>query len=198
MIVEELFRSKVEESKKHVKGEDEVYVTDLTRCPLKAKYEQMYPELKEAENYSPAAVLGDLVHRGLEAFLKEKFNAEVEVEGSKTVQIDGRAITVKGRADALTPEYVIEIKTSRADRGLPLEHHVLQVRFYLWLFNRKKGLLLYVTPDRVTEYEISDPPDEAEVLRHLEDLLRVRYAPKFKWECNYCPFSVLCPNKVTG
>ena len=198
MIVEELFKAKVEESKKYSKGPNEVYVTDLVRCPLKAKFEGLYPELKEAENYSPAAILGDLVHRGLENFLKEKFNAEIEVEGSRTVEINGKSVTVKGRADAITQDYVIEIKTSRADKGLPHDHHVLQLRLYLWLFNRKKGILLYVTPDRVTEYEVSDPPDEAEVLRHLEDFLNIRYAPKFKWECNYCPFSVLCPNKVTS
>nr|WP_234097619.1 CRISPR-associated protein Cas4 [Sulfolobus islandicus] len=196
MIIEELFKEKISEAKQHQRNEGEVYVTDLVRCPLKAKYELLYPELKDAEAYTPSFILGDLVHKGLEEFLKEKFNAELEVEGAKQLQIDGKTITLKGRADALTNDYVIEIKSSRADRGLPHEHHILQLRLYLWLFNKSKGVLVYITPDRITEYEINNPPDEAEVLELVEDFMKAKNAPKFKWECGYCTFSVLCPRRM--
>ena len=51
--------------------------------------------------FVPAVLLGDLVHAGLEDFLKKEFNAEVEVEGEKEIQVNGKAIKVKGSADAI-------------------------------------------------------------------------------------------------
>ena len=45
----------------------------------------------------PAALLGDLVHAGLEDILKKDFNAEVEVEGEKEILVNGKEIKVNGK-----------------------------------------------------------------------------------------------------
>ena len=197
MIVERIYDRKLQDFSRHKKEENVFYVTDLVRCPLKVRFEKQYKEL--SDSFTPAAVMGDLVHSGLEQFLKEEFDAEVEVDVEKEVSIDGKIIKVRGRADAVIQEdgerVVVEIKSSRADKGLPFEHHRTQLQVYLWMFEARRGILIYVTPDRITEYEVDEPLDEATVLNLLVEVIRASRAPRYFWECNYCKFNVICPNK---
>ena len=147
--------------------------------------------------YEPSAVLGDLLHRGLESILKEAYNAEIEVEKEKEIQALGKTYKIKGKADAILPDSktVIEIKSSRSDKGIPHLHHKLQLQIYLWLFEARNGILIYITPDRVTEYEINQPLDDSTIIRLVEDTITLKNSPRFEWECKYCIFSVLCPIK---
>ena len=195
MIVERIYDRKLQDHLNHRKEEDVIYVTDLVRCPLKVRFENRYKELVSGDFFTPAAIMGDFVHSGLEQFLKEEFNAEVEVDVEKEVNIDGKTIKIRGRADAVIKDVVVEIKSSRSDKGLPFEHHRTQLQVYLWMFEAKKGILIYVTPDRVTEYEIDEPLDDAVVLKLIGEVVRASKAPRYIWECNYCKFNTICPNK---
>jgi CRISPR-associated exonuclease Cas4 len=199
MIVERIYNYKLQDYLQHKREENVIYVTDLVRCPLKLRFENQYKELALGDFFIPAGIMGDLVHSGLEDFLKEEFNAEVEVDGEKEVSIDGKTIKIKGRADAVIQKdgerVIVEIKSARADKGLPLDHHKMQLQVYLWMFEAKKGILVYVTPDRITEYEIDEPLDEAVVLKLVEEVIEASKAPRYSWECNYCQFNIICPNK---
>lgn len=200
MLVEKIFKKKLEDYLSHIKEENTLYVTDLVRCPLKNKYEKIYKELTLSEVFTPSAILGDLVHAGLEDFIKNNFsNAQVEVELEKDIQVNDRPIKIKGRMDAVAEidgeRTVIEIKSARADKGLPHEHHKVQLQIYLWLTGLRKGLLVYITPDRVTEYEIKEPIDEAGAIRLVEETLKGNKAPRYPWECKYCVYSNVCPSK---
>ncbi|MCH4814215.1 MAG: CRISPR-associated protein Cas4 [Saccharolobus sp.] len=202
MITEFLLKKKLEEQLSHVKEENTIYVTDLVKCPRKVKYESEYKELAISQVYTPSAILGDILHLGLENLLKENFSAEAEVETQREIQVEGRVYKIKGKADAIIKNnsgeiIIIEIKTSRSDKGLPLIHHRMQLQIYLWLFNTKKGILIYITPDRIAEYEINEPLDEATIVRLAEDTITLRNSPRFNWECKYCIFSVICPAKLT-
>ncbi|QXJ30687.1 CRISPR-associated protein Cas4 [Saccharolobus shibatae] len=202
MITEFLLKKKLEEQLSHVKEENTIYVTDLVKCPRKVKYESEYKELAISQVYTPSAILGDILHLGLENLLKENFSAEAEVETQREIQVEGRVYKIKGKADAIIKNnsgesIIIEIKTSRSDKGLPLIHHRMQLQIYLWLFNTKKGILIYITPDRIAEYEINEPLDEATIVRLAEDTITLRNSPRFNWECKYCIFSVVCPAKLT-
>ncbi|ACP36263.1 CRISPR-associated protein Cas4 [Sulfolobus islandicus Y.G.57.14] len=202
MITEFLLKKKLEEQLSHVKEENTIYVTDLVKCPRKVKYESEYKELAISQVYAPSAILGDILHLGLENLLKENFTAEAEVETQREIQVEGRVYKIKGKADAIIKNssgesIIIEIKTSRSDKGLPLIHHKMQLQIYLWLFNTKKGILIYITPDRIAEYEINEPLDEATIVRLAEDTITLRNSPRFNWECKYCIFSVICPAKLT-
>ncbi|ACP38853.1 CRISPR-associated protein Cas4 [Saccharolobus islandicus] len=202
MITEFLLKKKLEEQLSHVKEENTIYVTDLVKCPRKVKYESEYKELAISQVYAPSAILGDILHLGLENLLKENFTAEAEVETQREIQVEGRVYKIKGKADAIIKNssgesIIIEIKTSRSDKGLPLIHHRMQLQIYLWLFNTKKGILIYITPDRIAEYEINEPLDEATIVRLAEDTITLRNSPRFNWECKYCIFSVICPAKLT-
>lgn len=190
-----------EELAKHVRESNVYWVSDLVRCLLKRDYELKYPELSLREVFTPAFIYGNMIHRGLQSMLKEVFadKVMVEVESSKEIQLPGNSskVVIKGRADAIlaTDEgnVGIEIKTSRSDMNLPHDHHVDQVMIYNWLFNLKYSLLIYITPDRVTQYEVLDRVLDSEVANRILD---VRY-PRYPWECNYCVYSVLCPYKRT-
>ena len=201
MIQEILYKLRLEDAKKHSRKEKEFYVTDLVRCPLKMVYELKYPELVLQQIYNPSTILGDVVHKGIEQILIEAKDlklldgrVEIEVEGSKKVD----DYVVKGRIDAIIyrdngQRIGVEIKYARSDLGLPLQHHVMQVKIYNWLFDLNETILIYLTPDRITEYRVNERVDEYEIL----GLITSRQAPRWSWECSYCVFSVLCPNKRT-
>jgi len=197
-----------EERAKHAREPGVYWVTDLVSCSLKRGFALKYPELELAGVFNPVAVLGSLVHAGLGQLLARALEAEgarveLEVESSLEVNLDlvvpgsGKAV-VKGRADAIVTtrdgaRYGVEVKTSRSDLSLPIEHHIDQVRVYNLLFGLEKSYLLYVTPERIAQYEVAERASEEEVARRIVEARSPRYA----WECRYCPFAVLCPSKVT-
>jgi len=199
MIVERIYSRKLQDYLQHKREENTIYVTDLLRCPLKLKYESQFRELTSGDFFIPAGIMGDFVHVGLEDFLKKEFDAKVEVEGIKEVNVEGKTIIIKGRADAILEKdgekIIVEIKSSRADKGLPFEPHKVQLQIYLWLFGARKGVLIYVTPDRITEFEVSEPIDESILLRLVRETIEARKAPRYPWECGYCRFNIICPNK---
>ena len=198
-LVGVLYELKRREREEHVREEGVYWVSDLVRCPLKREFEFRFPELVLSHLFSPPLILGDLIHRGLEAVIRDYYgdSASVEVEGEKEVRLpDGRVVRVRGRADAIVDfggvRVGVEIKSVRADMDFPLPHHVDQVRIYNWLFGLDHSVLVYVTPERVTQFPVLDRVDEGEVVERITD----DNAPRYGWECGYCPYSVLCPKKV--
>ncbi len=185
MITEIVISWRLRELEKHERNG--IWVTDLIRCPLKKEFEEKYPELHKATVFTPNTILGSLVHVGLESILSSELNAEVEVKAER--QIGEHRIV--GRIDAIVGRVGVEIKTSRADIEIPYEHHVLQAKIYNWLYDLEKTVLVYITPDRFTEYYVEDRASEEEILRLIVD----KRAPRYDWECRYCHFSVICPNK---
>ncbi|EWG07443.1 MAG: CRISPR-associated protein Cas4 [Candidatus Aramenus sulfurataquae] len=199
MIVELLAKMKLQDFLAHQREENTFYVTDLVRCPLKTEYEKKYREVAVSQALTPATILGELVHRGLESVIQiEGYNVRSEVEAEKVISV-GKEVKIKGRCDIMLEKdgerTIVEIKSSRSDAGIPHTHHVMQLRIYLWLFNAKKGILFYVTPDRFTEYEVNEPMDEASIVNLVQQTLDKNPSPRFQWECKYCQFSIMCPNK---
>ena len=198
-LVNLIYAWRKEEEEKHRRTEDTWWVTDLVRCPLKREFELRYPELVKHQVFTPFFILGDLAHEGVHSVLSRLGRVEFEVEAEKAVALpDGREARVRGRADAIYygeggEKIVIEVKTSRSDAGIPHEHHIDQVRAYLWLHEANEGVLLYVTPDRVTQFPVSDPMTTDEVVERMTS----KDYPRYSWECQYCPYSVLCPHKLT-
>ncbi|AWR97499.1 CRISPR-associated protein Cas4 [Acidianus sulfidivorans JP7] len=202
MITEYLTKLKLQDYLSHQKEKDTLYVTDLLRCPLKIHFEEKYKELAISEVYTPSTILGDLVHKGLESLDKiDEYKVNAEVDGKKEIQLleENRKITIKGRADIIldngNEKIIVEIKSARADKGIPHKHHIMQLQAYLWLFNISKGILLYVTPDRITEFDVKQPLDDASIIKLVQENFALSPSPRFPWECKYCVFSVLCPNK---
>jgi len=86
-------------------------------------------------------------------FLQEK-GAEIEKLCWKRFDDDSLSYLIVGFPDALFPDKVIEIKYAGSDLSVPHEHHILQLRAYLWLTNLKEGELWYFTPNRMTSVRV--------------------------------------------
>ncbi|MEM1649345.1 MAG: CRISPR-associated protein Cas4, partial [Sulfolobales archaeon] len=162
-IISEIYKWRKSEREKHSREEGVYYVTDLVRCPLKIRYEILYPELYAYEIMAPPTITGDMIHKGFQSLMKELYgeSIRVEVEGEKTLMMpDGSSIRIRGRCDAIIErggeKIGLEIKSSRSDYNIPLEHHIDQARAYNWLFDLRETYLIYITYERVTQYKISD------------------------------------------
>jgi len=128
-------------------------------------------------------------------------DASFEVEG----EMDLGGLKVRGRADLLLPDRVVDIKYARStSRGLPHPHHVAQVRLYMRMFGRPKGSLLYVSPDRVAEVDesvepsLAQPMSDEEIKQLLNRALGGAGPAYPEWECDYCTWSGACPRAVRG
>ncbi len=188
-----------------------IWVSYLVACPLKWFYTMKYPEIARA-TFRGCFVLGKLAHLGLQQLAKlyaEELGfrqVEIEKDVEKRINVDlndlPRIVRLSGRIDILATDeddekIVVEIKTARSDAYLPHEHHVQQLRIYMNLANASKGVLLYITPDRVAEYTYTNPASDEELQKLVATFLRFE-GPRYEWECTYCQFSSICPRKKTN
>ncbi len=194
------------EEELHPREPGVLWVTDLTRCPMKYEYELRYPELATPATYDPHFILGDLVHLGLQRLLslaKERGLTEVEfkseLEASKRLKVDEEEVIIKGRLDLLIEvkgqKVGYEVKYSRADTNIPREHHKLQASLYGWLFGLDDMRLLYITPERIVEFKVETQLADVDVLILIKEHRAKTKIPRWSWECRYCPLTILCPFK---
>ncbi len=191
-------------------GDGEVHVSSLVVCPLKWFYAKKYPDIAVAQQFQGYLILGKLVHLGLQRVLEKPGlihgakRVLFEVEAEKKVSVEHRGLTliytIKGRADMLVEtisgeRIVVEVKTAKGDYGIPHKHHELQLRIYMNMLSAEKGVLLYITPDRVTEYHVTGPLGDLELKSLIKGFLD-RKGPAWDWECLRCPYNILCPSKV--
>ncbi len=200
-VVSILYRIKKEALMKRKREPHIYWITDLVRCPLKREYEALYPELSLGSIFSPSAVVGDLIHIGLEEIFRREISGAAvltEVEGSRKIKLpDGREVEVRGRGDVIIEtsnlRFGVEIKSARGDTKIPLEHHIDQARLYNWLFNLGLTYLVYITPERIAQYPIDQKASDEEVISRILS----KIYPRYLWECRYCDYAVLCPFKKT-
>lgn len=199
VILELIYAYRRREWEKHFKRkENEWWVTDLVRCSLKRDFELKFPDLTLQEILSPPFIVGDMIHKGLECVLSEvlgeaRMKVYVEKEHAVKIDVEGYGkVSIKGRIDLMvdtgSEKIGIEIKSVRSDISIPHEHHVDQVRAYNWLFNLNRTILVYVSYDRVCEFEVKDRMSVDEVKRRILE----RKIPRYDWECNYCIFNRIC------
>jgi len=201
-FVDLLYRWRINESKERIekKQDNEIYVTDLIYCPLKYRYQKMYKELSIVASVSPTTIMGELIHIGMEKLVSDLLkgkNIMSEVEVERKINIDGKEYVIKGRVDLIVDNNIIEIKSSRSDANIPHEHHILQLRIYLWLTGCERGLLLYITSNRIAEYEIIEPLSDGEISDLVRSIISGEPAPRYQWECSYCSYALICPKKRT-
>ena len=191
MLIERYLRRKLDSKPEREEGV--LWVTDLTACPLRTEFSKTLPEFNLPNSFT---VWGEFAHKGFQMFLREEFGAETEVEGEKTL-LDENGLplwTVRGRADALLGDEIIEIKTAKSASS-PFPHHVDQLRTYLWLFEKERGRLVYLTPDRVFEHEVRGAFNDEEVKGKILIVVQQKRVPLWDWECNYCPYAGFCPKR---
>jgi CRISPR-associated exonuclease Cas4 len=172
-------------------GKKLLFVHELCECSEKQKMRLRFPEIERATAYNPRFALGQLV----EEALKHRFQNEGENIYMKELKINDGSYVISGMIDVIDPETKtpIEIKYQTSLQKSPHEHHVLQMRAYLWLLNARKGGIIYVSPEGIKTYIVSEPLTDEEVIA----LIKEEKAPRWpEWECQYCPYQQLCSKGV--
>ncbi len=199
MAIERIFRAYLDfmnEKYKHEHLPDKVHVHDLVRCKHKSELEVLFPE--GSYKLSPVLFLGEAVDefvKNLVTNYKEKLFPDLvsttsEIE--KKVNANGVEITIIGRPDIIINDSVIEVKYSRTPEDKPLEHHIAQLKLYMYLTDKRKGILVYFTPHGLREFIFEEEIGEDYVI----ELINNWKSPRYEWECQYCNYREICPYRI--
>ncbi|RLE90223.1 MAG: hypothetical protein DRJ55_01050 [Thermoprotei archaeon] len=192
-MVHRAFRSVWEEDRGgRITPPNLIYVTDVAQCLLKSWYQRTIGEPPSNEKIV-ILVLGDDVHY----ILSERFPIG-EGEQSATKEYEG--VLIRGRADRVLADSILEFKTVTRIPKAPYEHHVDQAQLYLWLFEKEKAYLIYVskTDGKVKAFRVDkDQKRINELLEKAKQLsqslkLGLRPAPEPGWLCKYCEYASIC------
>jgi len=111
------------------KPRPEIHVTDLVGC-LRRAYFSKVSNYYESPSQWIAAVLGIIIHKGLEDFRPDGSIAEIPLSATTT-----SGIKVVGRVDLLHNGRIIDWKTKRylMPSKLPTRENEMQINIYYWL-----------------------------------------------------------------
>jgi CRISPR-associated exonuclease Cas4 len=169
-------------------GKKLFFVHELCECSEKRKMRLRFPEIERAITYNPKFALGQLV----EEALKHRFQNRGENVYMK--ELNGNYV-ISGMVDIIDPETKtpIEIKYQTSLQKSPHEHHILQIKAYLWLLNAKQGEIIYLSPEGLKTYTVSEPLTDEEV----KALIKEEKSPRWpEWECQYCPYLQFCNKSI--
>jgi len=162
-------------------GSRVVFVHELLECPHKQKMRERFPEIELASTLNPRFVIGWLIEEGVRKMV-----------GAESVRWHKRLddTVIAGEADLVTGDRVIEVKFLSSLYGTPHEHHVDQLRMYLWGLDREIGELWMFSPEGVIFNEYQKMTDE-EVRERLSRVSNSQ-TPLYEWECKLCIFEQFC------
>jgi CRISPR/Cas system-associated exonuclease Cas4 (RecB family) len=172
-------------------GKKLIFVHELCECSEKRKMRLRFPEIEKAITYNPRFALGQLV----EDALKYRFQDEGENVYMRELTMNDGNYVISGMIDVIDPETKtpIEIKYQTSLQKIPQEHHILQMKAYLWLLNTNRGEIIYVSPEGLKTYIVSKPLTDEEV----KALIAEGRAPRGpEWECQYCPYQQFCNKSI--
>jgi CRISPR/Cas system-associated exonuclease Cas4 (RecB family) len=174
-------------------GKKLLFVHELCECTEKRKMRLRFPDIERATAYNPRFALGQLV----EEALKHRFQNEGENIYMKELKMNDGSYVISGMIDIIDLETKtpIEIKYQTSLQKSPQEHHILQVKAYLWLLNTKQGEIVYVSPEGIKTYIVSEPLTDEEVKALIKDGKAPRW---IEWECFYCPYQQFCNKSDCG
>jgi len=192
-----------EHSKHFPRNPSEFWVTDLTRCSRKRELELSYPEFTWFNVFNTRLIIAELIHKGLEYLAECKLlvglphNVHTELMFEKTLDLDDENVVVTGRPD-LTFEHedeikaVVDIKFVVGLRGVPHEHHKLQIALYKWISGAENGYLFYVSPEGFSQHRVDSTIDD----NGVKKLIAEKKAPRYSWECGYCVYARFCSSAI--
>jgi CRISPR-associated protein Cas4 len=172
-------------------GKNLFFVHELCECSEKRKMRLRFPEIERATTYNPRFALGQLV----EEALKHRFQNEGENIYMKELKMSDGNYVISGMIDIIDPETKtpIEIKYQTSLQKSPHEHHVLQMRAYFWLVNANRGEIIYISPEGIKIYAVSEPLTDEEI----KALIKEEKAPRWpEWECQYCSYQQFCNKSI--
>jgi CRISPR/Cas system-associated exonuclease Cas4 (RecB family) len=195
MKLYDILRNEFSNHESVARGNNEVFVTELTTCPIKRSFYDLYGN-------DSALIHGVAIHNAVESVLS-KYGCIPEV--SVSFQVPERGVVIRGRIDLLCPDnHVVEIKTSSK---VNIEH-VVQLFLYKFIIGASRASLVYVSPSNFIVYDLVDNSlcnevsgecvnlsmklDYDLILSVVDHYLKGLKAPQFG-QCSSCFFRPRCP-----
>jgi len=174
-------------------GDNVLYVTDLTKCPIKRKLNKNNVEYSGEVSIVPSVMIGRFTGDGIANVCKQHFGDSASQEVGKQKEIGNYII--RGRYDISINGQIIEVKFSRYLPKGPQKHHALQCQIYCWLYDVENVLLWYFSPEGYKEYNIKrDGMDDEMIMNLIESTVY----PKYQWECKFCNVKEECKSIGNG
>uniref|UniRef100_A0A7C5V1E0 CRISPR-associated exonuclease Cas4 n=1 Tax=Caldicellulosiruptor owensensis TaxID=55205 RepID=A0A7C5V1E0_9FIRM len=170
-----------------------IFVHELIYCPQRSIYanDPQYKHILIENAENPVYLTGHIVEKGVSQYMIE---AVPEVIRSYVVEKEIIGYKIMGEIDILYDHTPIEVKFSSRGVNAPYEHHLIQVKLYMWLLNSNRGELIYISPFGIKAFEITEALDDNDVMS-LITRFKTEIKPVWDWECTkYCPFYNICTN----
>jgi len=169
-----------------------VYVTEITQCLRKSWYQRTLAEPPSDEKVV-LMVMGDGAH----FLLKESFPLGA---GEELKEKEYEGVKIRGRVDRLLENTIIEFKTVAKIPNRPYDSHVAQSQLYMWLFDKPKAYIIYVSRSngKVKAFEVNRNEEEIEKLlkrvKMFSEALSKGCIPKPEESklCSYCEYLNIC------
>lgn len=182
-----------EEFSKKFEGYKVYRAHELCRCPKMNELEELFPDVAKTKRYEPAIILGELVHIAMETLMKGHIQTEDEIKLFYKVFEDIKTVVI-GTPDAIYNGHPVDYKFQRFPPKEIKEHHLLRIRLYMWLMDVDVGYVIYITPMKILQFEVSGSLNDSDVLA----LINNPVSPRWRWECKLCPFRKICELSVGG
>lgn len=180
-------------------------LTYLCDCLTRSYYRVKLPEVHKQNRNVYYLAIGRLLHQWLCSRLAIKLGGQTEV----LLSYETDHFVIKGRADIMTNDYIVELKTSGRLPEKPYESHVEQLNAYLAMSDKPYGYIVYVSridgSVKVFEHVIDNymwnrTLEKAKVFRKACELNEPPEPYKSKqWlmkACKYCEYKSICVYKV--
>lgn len=165
------------------------FVHELLECRQKKNMREKFPEIDVATSFNPRLVVGWLIEEAVRNILKAQSQRWYKKIGE---------VAVAGEADILLDDggekTVIEVKYLTGLYGAPHQHHIDQLRLYLWGLGIDRGELWMISPEGIIFTPVTSMTDEdvAELLSESESEM----SPRYIFECKLCNYEQFCPYSI--
>jgi len=160
-----------------------IHLHEVVRCLRRSYYDRMEP--KELENTSFSDLVGGLLR--------------TKGYGSKTGEFAIDELKFKGQTDMIVDDVIFVFRSASTLPEVPISHDLLYLNACMWIFDKREGILVYLTGDRKeASFSLSrDKKMFEEVVRRvrvLSDLLKEKKVPILEPsdECSSCQYYEKC------
>ncbi len=172
-------------------------VSEVGRCLRYLYFLYVLGRLEDVSK-KPEVIEGKTIHQNFQNEWITTVDEEAKPEEKAMFLHENFAVL--GKADLVSGEKVIEIKTTTRIPNRPYLTHVRQLNFYLGLFGKKEGTLIYIerNGNGRKEFSIKFDADMFLVdLARFEKLYRALTELRVPEReptplCNFCEYSFLC------
>lgn len=179
---------------------DVIWVTEVARCIRQSFYSRIF--LRTPDFGAAYTILrGRLLHEVILGNMPLGVTEAREGTRSLVIEDEGFKVEVRGRADMIVGDYVVDLKTSERPPDKPPEEYRNQIQLYMEIYNKSKGLIVYITREGLKYFLEEKDTRKVEELKRkavkLSRSLRENKLPEPEvgpW-CKWCTWATqeLCP-----